>query len=256
MMNGEGTFSRRCVFVLTALHVVDVISFGVDRSFVCVSFLGLCLSVSLSLCLSVSLSLCLSLSLSVSLSLCFRTVYLLSLYDLSALSLLHLYPFSALYFYLTICISYTCPSTSLFLSTTVPLSVSLLSLQVSETMSSHHGMLVGEMWKLEVKQQSSSWWVGRKETGSSGVDGSGEGNASQAPGGKADMQRTADTIRSVLQVVMETDEPPQLLGIDLTPEFRRGIAGFLVGGVIAVSSYVYEARQDKGDPYGRERLDY
>ena len=131
-----------------------------------------------------------------------------------------------------------------------------MSLQVSETMSSHHGMLVGEMWKLEVKQQSSSWWVGRKETGSSGVDGSGEGNASQAPGGKADMQRTADTIRSVLQVVKETDEPPQLLGIDLTPEFRRGIAGFLVGGVIAVSSYVYEARQDKGDPYGRERLDY
>ena len=191
------------------------------------------------------------------LSLCLCAISVLSLYCLSTISLLFLYclyPFSTLYFYLTICIFYTRPSTSLSLR--LYLSVSLLSLQVSETMSSHHGMLVGEMWKLEVKQQSSSWWVGRKETGSSGIGGSAEGNASQAPGGKADMQRTADTIRSVLQVVKETDEPPQLLGIDLTPEFRRGIAGFLIGGVIAVASYVYEARQDKGDPSGRERLDY
>ena len=116
--------------------------------------------------------------------------------------------------------------------------------RVSESTTTHRAMLIGEMWKLEVKQQSSSYWAGRSTS------------ATLAPGSHADMKRTHATVRSVLTVMDEMDAPPRALGFDITADFRSTVFGAIVTILIAIVSYIYQMRQDKGDPYGLEGVDY
>ena len=116
----------------------------------------------------------------------------------------------------------------------------MAGVHVSEIINSHQTMLLSEIWKLEVKQQA--YWTDVP---------------SAQQHGKLVIQRCIQTLSRVRQMCVEKDEPPRLLSIELTSEFRYQLLGIITTVIVALGSYTYQVMQEHDvDPYGRRPLDY